>query len=142
MSRDFCGPGRRHVFLRDLVLEASIGVHAHEQRRQQRVRINIDLAVSDEGEAERALGRENLESVVDYQRVAATVRAIVRAGHIRLAETLAERIAAACLGLDRRIGLVRIKIEKLDVFADAASAGIAIERSRDRDCPPVPAIPS
>jgi dihydroneopterin aldolase len=141
MNQDLSGPGLRHVFLRDLVLDASIGIHAHEQRKHQRVRINVDLAVDDEGEAERALGHENLASVVDYQRVANTVRDIVRAGHIRLAETLAERIAAACLGLDRRIRLVRIKIEKLDVFADAASAGIAIARSRDEFCPPSSTIP-
>jgi len=141
MTMNLSGPGVRHVFIRDLVLEASIGIHAHEQRKHQRVRINVDLAVVDEGDAERALGHENLDSVVDYQRVAHAVRAIVRAGHIRLAETLAERIAGACLGLDRRIRLVRITIEKLDVFADAASAGVAIERSQDGFCPPSPAIP-
>ena len=30
----------RHVFLRDLVLAASIGVHPHEHAAPQRVRIN------------------------------------------------------------------------------------------------------
>ena len=125
---DLSGPGIRHVFIRDLVLEASIGIHAHEHRAHQRVRINVDLAVVDEGEAERASGDEDLAGVVDYKPVADAVRTIVRDGHIRLAETLAERIAAACLKLDSRIRLVNIRIEKLDVFADAESAGVAIER--------------
>jgi dihydroneopterin aldolase len=141
MHPDLAGPGLRHVFIRDLVLEASIGIHAHEHRQHQRIRVNVDLAVTDEGEADRAAGREDLALVVDYQKVAAAVRAIVRAGHIRLAETLAERIAAACLALDPRIRLARIRIEKLDVFADAAAAGVAIERSQDEICPPAPAIP-
>ena len=35
----------RHVFLRDMVLAASIGVHPHEETAMQRVRINIDLGV-------------------------------------------------------------------------------------------------
>jgi dihydroneopterin aldolase len=48
---------------------------------------------------------------------------------VRLVETLAERIAEACLE-DERVEHVRIRIEKLDVFADAASAGIEIERRR------------
>ena len=38
----------RHVFLRDLVLPASIGVHPHEHTQRQRVRINVDLAVEDD----------------------------------------------------------------------------------------------
>src|SRR6202140_460521 len=37
--------GLRHVFLRDMVLNASIGVFAHEQHAPQRIRINVDLAV-------------------------------------------------------------------------------------------------
>jgi len=139
MHTDLAGPGLRHVFLRDLLLEASIGIYAHEHRAHQRIRINVDLAVLDEGEAVRARGHEDLASVVDYQRVAEAVRRIVRAGHIRLAETLAERIASACLDLDDRICVVRIRIEKLEVFADAVSAGVTIERHRGKICPPAAA---
>ena len=35
----------RHVFLRDLVVSASVGVWSHEKGHPQRVRINLDLAV-------------------------------------------------------------------------------------------------
>jgi len=120
----------RHVFLRDLVLSASIGVYPHEHTAPQRVRINVDLGVEDDGA--RALsrvrvGRDDLTRVVDYEKVAATVRGIVAAGHVRLVETLAERIAEACLA-DPRVHLARIRVEKLDIFADAASAGVEIER--------------
>ncbi len=123
--------GLRHVFLRDMVLVARIGVHPHEQRGAQRVRINVDLAVEDPGarDAALAVGADELARVVDYQAVAGRVRAMVAAGHVRLAETLAERIAAACLD-DDRVRLVRVTVEKLDVFADAASAGVAVERRR------------
>jgi dihydroneopterin aldolase len=124
--------GLRHVFLRDMVLNASIGVFAHEQHAPQRIRINVDLAVVDDGTralSRSAVGRDELSRVVDYAVVADQVRAIVGAGHVRLVETLAERIAEACLE-DERVELVRIRIEKLDVFADAASAGIEIERRR------------
>ena len=55
------------------------------------------------------------------------VRGIVAAGHVRLVETLAERIAEACLA-DRRVHLARVRVEKLDIFADATSAGVEIER--------------
>ena len=120
----------RHVFLRDLVLAASIGVHPHEHAAPQRVRINLDLGVEDDGArllSRKPVGRDELSRVVDYEKVANTVRAIVAAGHVRLVETLAERIAEACLA-DSRVHLARIRVEKLDIFADAASAGVEIER--------------
>ena len=120
----------RHVFLRDMVLRASIGVHPHEHATQQRIRVNVDLAVEDDGArllSRPRVGRDDLSRVVDYERVAEAVRTIVGTGHVILVETLAERIAEACL-LDTRIHLVRVRVEKLDVFADAASAGVEIER--------------
>jgi dihydroneopterin aldolase len=124
--------GLRHVFLRDLVLPASIGVHAHEHAGPQRVRINVDLGVEDDGAralSRASVGRDELRRVVDYEGVANAVRAIVAGGHVMLVETLAERIAESCLS-DARVHLARVRVEKLDVFADAASAGVEIERRR------------
>ncbi len=122
----------RHMFLRDLVLPASIGVHPHEQRVPQRVRINVDLGVEDDGGrplSRQPIGRDELSRVVDYERLADRVRGIVRSGHVRLVETLAERIAGACLA-DHRVHLARVRVEKLDIFPDAVSAGVEIERRR------------
>jgi dihydroneopterin aldolase len=122
----------RHVFLRDMVLPANIGVHAHEHGVPQRVRVNIDLGVADlpaEGLSRPAVGRDRLSRVVDYEAVADTVRAIVSNGHVLLVETLVERIAEACL-VDPRVELARIRVEKLDVFPDMTSAGVEIERHR------------
>ena len=120
----------RHVFLRDMVLHASIGVHAHEHAASQRIRINLDLAVTDDGAAPMSRpgpARDDLSRVVDYEAVAERVRAIVAAGHVRLVETLAERLADSCL-TDDRIRAVRVRVEKLDIFADMASVGVEIER--------------
>ena len=118
--------GVRHVFLRDMVLAASIGVHAFEHQATQRVRINIDLAVDDDTIAP---GRDDLSRVVDYEKIANGVRETVALRHVRLVETLAERLAEQCL-LDRRVQLVRVRVEKLDIFADATSVGVEIERFR------------
>ncbi len=116
--------GLRHVFVRDLVLQASIGVYPIEHEGKQRIRLNLDLAVADEG-----AGRDVLSRVVDYEAVANKARALVASGHVKLVETLAERIADAVLA-DPRILCVRVRVEKLDVFADAESVGIEIERVR------------
>jgi dihydroneopterin aldolase len=122
--------GLYHVFLRDMVLPASIGIHPHEHGINQRVRINVDLGVADDSALTGiAVGPDELARVVDYEKIAGRVRAIVGSGHTRLVETLAERIAETCL-IDARVQLVRVRVEKLDVFADAASAGVEIERQR------------
>ena len=133
----------RHMFLRDMVLTASIGVHPHEHAKPQRVRINVDLGVEDDGAlrlSRSPVGRDELARVVDYEKVADRVRSIVAAGHIRLVETLAERIAEACLA-DSRVNSARVCVEKLDIFADATSAGVEIERRR-RDLSTSPVHPT
>lgn len=123
----------RHVFLRDMTLLASVGVHAFEHEARQRIRLNIDLAVQDEGGPHArpfslaAPAKDDLHRVVDYEAVAKRVRGIVAAGHVRLLETLAERIAEACLE-DHRVRTVRVRVEKLDIFSDMLSVGIEIER--------------
>jgi dihydroneopterin aldolase len=122
--------GLRHVFIRDMVLNASIGVYPSEHQALQRIRINLDLAVVDEGAApmsRAAVGRDELARVVDYEAVANATRAIVAGGHVQLVETLAERIAASIV-TDSRVISVRVRVEKLDVFTDADSAGVEIER--------------
>jgi len=113
----------RHVFVRDLVLDAHIGVHRHEEGWPQPIRVNIDLTVSENA----ALIGDRLENVVDYEHVVNGIRAIVAEGHLRLVETLAERIAAFALE-DGRVRAVRVRIEKLDIIPDAASVGVEIER--------------
>ncbi len=127
----------RSMFVRDLVLAASIGVHAHEHAAPQRVRINLDLAVADDGGGmmsrpavgRPALGHDELGRVVDYEAIVNGVRALVAGGHVQLVETLAERIAELCLA-DARVQAARVRVEKLDVFADATSAGVEVERRR------------
>ncbi len=114
----------RHVFIRNLEVLAHIGVHGHEQGKMQPVRINVDLAVEDA-----AVLADKLDLVVDYEAIANKIRALVAAGHINLAETLAERIAATCFE-DGRVKTARVRVEKLHALPGAESAGVEIERER------------
>ena len=98
-----------------VVMDALIGVYAHERIKPQRVRLNLDLEVAAPG--------------VTGEDMAAVVKGLVSQGHVTLIETLAERIAARCLE-DERISTVKVRVEKLDVFPDAASVGVEIERAR------------
>lgn len=113
----------RRVFVRDLVMTCSIGVHAHEHEHKQRVRLNLDLDVLETIEPL----EDDLRNVVCYDEIISAVRRIVDTGHVRLIETLAERVAGLCLA-DPRIRTARVQIEKLDVYKDVASVGISIVR--------------
>jgi len=117
------GDGMR-IMVRDLMLSAKIGLHQHERIAQQRIRVNLDLAIADLGVID-----DDYDKVVCYGELVTGVRHVVGAGHVNLVETLAERIAAMCLA-DRRVLSARVRVEKLDVFPEASSVGVEIERHR------------
>ncbi len=117
--------GMRHVLIEDLELMSMIGVHDAERRAPQRVLINVDLAVRETGPA----SGDRLDDVLDYSVIVGKIEQTVKAGHINLVETLAERVASVCLD-DVRVASVQVRIEKPDVIANAGSVGVEIWRAR------------
>lgn len=114
----------RQVFVRDLIVECLIGVYRHERDGAQRVRINLDLTVFESpGPVD-----DKLANVLSYEDLIVKVRALAGAGHVNLVETLAERIAEMCLA-EADVSTAKVRVEKLDVFADASSVGVEISRS-------------
>lgn len=113
------------ILVRDLVLKCSIGIHAHELLAPQRVRINVDMGVFEQA----GPTNDDIANVVSYEDVISGIKAMLAEGHINLVETLADNVAALCLD-DERVDSVRVRVEKLDVYAEAASVGIEIERRR------------
>ncbi len=118
-------PGVYRIFVRDLVLSCSIGVHDHEKLAPQRVRLNVDVTAREPG----AALEDDIVKVVSYEDLVTGIRAIALEGHINLVETLAERVASLCLS-DPRVVTVRVRVEKPDVIAEASGVGVEIERRR------------
>ncbi|MDH3582322.1 MAG: dihydroneopterin aldolase [Hyphomicrobiales bacterium] len=119
--------GLAHVFVRDLVVKAVIGVHDHEKLAPQPLRVSIDLTVH---EAPDGHG-DKIGAVVCYEDIVRGVQTICAEGHVNLIETLAEKIATFCL-TDKRVHGVRIKVEKPEAFSECA-VGIEIERLQTLD---------
>lgn len=119
--------GLRVVFVRELVVHARLGIHAHEAQAEQPVRISLEALVHDES-APVGVGEDRLRRAVDYAALAATARRIATTGHTRLAETLAEKIAEACL-VETRILRLRVMVEKPCILPDVTSVGVWIERA-------------
>ncbi len=123
LSRTAAEPSYRRVFVRDLVLPCAIGIYGYEHDAPQRVRINVELMVLEEANNL----QDRIENVVSYEHIVDGVRTITSERHINLVETLAERIGDLCLA-DERVARVRVGVEKLDIYQEAASVGVEIER--------------
>lgn len=122
--------GAYRVLIHDFVLPARIGVWKREKNVEQRVRVNVELtAARSLPLADKGARTGRRDRILRYDTVIAGVRRIVAEGHIDLCETLAERVAALCLE-NRKVQAVKVRVEKLDVYADAASVGAEIERRR------------
>jgi dihydroneopterin aldolase len=116
-----CRRDRLHrIFVRDLVLLTYIGVHAHEQRASQRLRINLEISARlDE------VLHDDLKNTICYDSIAQAIRRLAAEGHIGLVETFAGRVLDICL-TDPRARHATVTVEKLDVFDDAAAVGVTI----------------
>lgn len=113
----------RRLFLRGFVVDANIGIMAHEIGRTQRVNIDVDLYLRPfNGPIE-----DHIDNVLDYDFVREEIKEIVQRGHINLQETLAETIAENCLKREQVVG-VRVATSKLDVYGDCTAVGYEIVR--------------
>lgn len=116
---------RQRIAVRDLTLACRLGVSERERAKTQRIRVNVELEVA----PQRPLD-DDPARIVDYRGIVPSIREIVQDGAPRLLESLADRIAAACF-YDARTQVVRVRIEKLDRYSDAAGIGVEVEHTRD-----------
>lgn len=116
----------RHVFVRDLLLESSIGIYDHEKERVQKILINVDLSVTED----QSPLNDDYHNIVCYEKVVKGIKKIVDSGHVELVETLAEKIAEMNL-IDPRVITVRVRVEKLEAIENTLSVGVEIERSKN-----------
>lgn len=116
------------VKIRDLVLNMFIGVHEFEKAKPQRVKISVELTLD---YPEEGIGN-HYSRVFCYETFIGRIRMIAEAGHVLLVEGFAERICDLAFD-DRRIHAVKVEVEKLDIFSDAAGVGTLIEKFRRED---------
>jgi dihydroneopterin aldolase len=112
------------IGVRSLVLDCHIGVLDDEKGRTQRVRFTVEVSVFPSPR----IGSDDIEDAVNYDYIVQAIRKATSQGHINLLETLAERIADACLD-DRRAAKVHVLVEKLDRL-EGASLSVEIEREQ------------
>ncbi|NHK27078.1 dihydroneopterin aldolase [Parvularcula flava] len=116
------------MFVRGLKLDANIGAYESEMGRTQPVVISLEVEVQEPADPV----SDSLEDVVCYNRLVQTIREILTEGHIKLVETLAERIAAECLAHPMSLS-VKVRVEKPEAIEEADAAGVEITRTKRLD---------
>ena len=94
---------------------------------------NKKISISLEIDAEDNIPYVNhkIENFVSYEFIVKDIKKLINKGHVELLETLGENIFEICFN-DPRIQKVKVKLEKLEVFSEADSVGIEVQRSKDQ----------
>jgi len=116
----------RRLFLREVVLDANIGIHDRERAGKQKLVISVDLFVP---LAISTPAQDKIHEVVDYDFVRAVIRDRIERGHINLQETLVDDIAGNLLA-HPGVAAVRVSSEKPNVYEDVAAVGVEVFRSK------------
>lgn len=113
------------IFLRELKVEAVIGIYDWERQIKQSVLIDLDMAA----DIARAAASDAVEDTVNYKAIAKRLIAFVEASQFQLVETLAERIA----GIVREefgVPWVRVTVHKPGAIRHSRDVGVVIERGQ------------
>jgi len=113
------------IFIRQLRLQAWIGLYRHEKVTPQTIEIDLEIALP--GNAVFKTGK--VADTIDYGVVVEHVRSLLAKERFGLVETLAERIASLILE-DFKSPRVKVSVAKLGALRDAQRLGVTIERSR------------
>ena len=112
----------RRIFLRNYVVDANIGIHAHEKNGAQRVALNVDVFIP---LALCTPRHDRIHEVIDYDFIRLAIKHRIDQGHINLQETLVDDVARALLA-HPAVRAVRVSSEKPDVYDDVDAVGIEI----------------
>ena len=115
------------VFLRQLRLEAVIGVYDWERTQRQPLIMDLEMVT----DVARAAASDRIQDALDYHAVAKRLTEFVSRSKFQLVETLAEHCAELLL---REFGVawLRMELHKPEAVENALSVGVVIERGSSR----------
>jgi dihydroneopterin aldolase len=113
------------ILIRDLRVDALIGIHRRERHAKQTLSIDLDIGVP--GTA--VFASDKVADTIDYEQVALRIRDLAASGHFRLVETVADRIATLLMK-DFGAPWVKVSVAKIGILPNAKFVGVTIERRR------------
>lgn len=113
------------ILIRDLRVEALIGIHRREHHVRQTLSIDLDIGLPSQAVFE----SDKVADTIDYEQVALRIRALAASGHFRLVETFADRVAAL-LVQDFGAPWVKVSAAKIGILPNAKFVGVTLERGK------------
>jgi dihydroneopterin aldolase len=115
------------IFIRELKLDAWVGIYKREKAVQQLVQLDIEIGVP-----AAVFKTAKVADTIDYAVVVERLRALFADTRFRLVENMAERIATILID-DMKAPWVRVSVGKIGIIKEAKRVGVTIERSRKPD---------
>jgi len=111
------------VFIRNLTIETTVGIHDWEKRQRRPVILDLELG----SDCARAAATDRIADALDYDAVTRRLTQFVGTSRFELVETLAEGCAAI---LREEFGCpwVRLTLNKPGAVGPGVDVGVVIER--------------
>ena len=116
------------IRLTGLRVRGNHGVFEHERRDGQDFVIDVELEVDTRG----AATSDDLADTIDYGTLAQHIADVVGGPAVNLLETLAERIAVACLA-DNRVRIATVEVHKPQAPIPLAFDDVSVRIRRTRE---------
>lgn len=113
------------ILIRDLTVDAIIGIYEWERQKPQEILINLTLYT----DLKQAGDTDDLAYSIDYEQIAKQIQSLATRAQRLTVEALAQDIAKHCLALDS-VERVCVRVDKPEALNSARSVGVEIERSR------------
>lgn len=113
------------LYLRDVRLEAKVGIYKRERSTTQPIALDLDIALP----SERVFASGKVADTIDYAVLVERIRAELAERRFGLVEELAAFVAALVLD-EFHAPWVRVSVAKLGILKDVRLVGVTIERGK------------
>jgi len=113
------------IFIDNLDIHGILGIHLHEQREPQLIRVSAKVFVDISEAAE----NDDIQQTVNYSTLAKKINHVIDTNHFFTIEALIETLAKEIL-TDDQIAKVWLRVEKPTVLPKADSVGVEIIRPK------------
>lgn len=111
------------VYIRDLKIDAQIGIYDWEKAIKQQIRIDLEMAWDNTIPA----ASDDIADALNYKETAQKVTELVQSQHFDLVERLAEDIATMLMR-EMKVPWLRLTLGKPGAVKSSSEVGVRIER--------------
>lgn len=115
------------IFIRELRLDAWIGLHRYEKVAPQTIELELELGFPNPG----VFQSGRVADTIDYGVAVQRLKELLAAEKFGLIESLADRVARVLLD-EFHAPWVKVTATKLGVLKEAKRVGVKIERSQSK----------